>query len=641
MLDTFFIYGDIPPDVEKGIYQLPLVVLSFMVASFASYTALSLAQQLTNVRDIRERTMLHWGGAFAMGAGIWSMHFIGMLSYKMDMAVKYNPLLTFFSMLIAIAFSYGVLAIVARKQLFLWQIITGGILLGIGICSMHYTGMAAMQMDGDLRYTLGLFFLSVAIAIIASAAALWIAFTLARHNSRNNYLFQIGAALLMGAAICGMHYTGMAASVIVPWANCRYDPDQDFNMLAISIAIATSIILGLALAIGSYKKTQTEFQLQNSENKLRSMIDSALDAVIGMDQQGKITEWNRQAEVIFGWLYSEAIGKSLAQMIIPSEHHDSHNRGLQRFLADGTGPILSRRIEVEALNRRGEQFPVELSIAAQKLHDNTYQFTAFLRDITVRKDVEEKLQHYMKELEESNRELDDFSYIASHDLKEPLRGLHNFSRFLLEDYQDKLDDEGKNMLYTIADLTKRMDELLSSLLHYSRLGRTELSVRATSLDEMARNAIVMHAVQIKETNTKVEILQELPTAVCDYVRIAEVFQNLIGNALKYNDKQDRKIEIGYLKNHTRYPGEDVYFVRDNGIGIEPKNLEAIFKIFRRLHAKDAYGGGTGSGLTIARKIITQHGGYIWAESQGKGQGTTFFFTIPADPGKTARSGKNR
>ena len=172
MLESLFIYGELPPNVEKGDYQLPLVFLSYSVAVFASYVALSLAYYLTGAKGAVEKRALHWGGAFALGAGIWSMHFVGMLSYKMLMKIEYDPGLTLLSMLIAVIVAYGVLGIVARNRLTLPQIALGGVLLGIGICGMHYTGMAAMEMDADLRYIPGIFLLSVLIAVIASGACL-------------------------------------------------------------------------------------------------------------------------------------------------------------------------------------------------------------------------------------------------------------------------------------------------------------------------------------------------------------------------------------------------------------------------------------------------------------------------------------
>ncbi len=258
MLSYFFV-TEIPSNVEKGVYQLSLVILSYVVASFASYTALVLAQHLVGAQSIKEKRLAHWGGAFAMGAGIWSMHFIGMLSYKMQMAVSYDPWLTILSMLVAIAVAYEVLGIVARERLTMRQILEGAVLLGLGICSMHYVGMAAMKMDASLLYIPSIFLLSVLIAIAASGAALWIAFTLARLSSKFRHMLQIGAALVMGAAICGMHYTGMWASVMIPFANCRYDPDQDFDILALTIAVVTSIILSIALGLTLRNKERKVF----------------------------------------------------------------------------------------------------------------------------------------------------------------------------------------------------------------------------------------------------------------------------------------------------------------------------------------------------------------------------------------------
>ncbi len=248
--------------------------------------------------------------------------------------------------------------------------------------------------------------------------------------------------------------------------------------------------------------------------------------------------------------------------------------------------------------------------------------------VAERRNLEQQLRQYTQALERSNRELDDFTYIVSHDLKEPLRGLKRFSQFLLEDYHDKLDEDGKSKLDTISTLVVRLETLLDTLLYYSRLGRVETAVSAVRPQDIIKNVVDMLAISLKEKNTVVEIVGRLPVVRCNPVRIQEVFQNLISNALKYNDKPENRIEIGTVTDHPKAPGKTVFYVRDQGIGIAEKHLHVIFNIFKRLHASDAYGGGTGSGLAIVKKIIRQHGGDIWAESPGVGQGTTFYFTIP-------------
>ena len=262
MFESFFIHGAIPANAETGHYNAVLVFLSFIVASFASYTALSLARMMENEPRQRHKNLIHWAGALAMGAGIWAMHFIGMLAYKMNMRMEYDPFATFISLLVAITVAYGVLAIVHQERLSLQRILSGALLLGFGICSMHYIGMASMKMEARLQYEPGLFFISVLIAVAASAAAIWIVSTLATHTGRHQHLLQVGASLIMGMAICGMHYTGMAAAVLTPFASCRYDPEQSFEGLAFIIVAVSCIILGsvLALAIRNREK-----QLQSAK----------------------------------------------------------------------------------------------------------------------------------------------------------------------------------------------------------------------------------------------------------------------------------------------------------------------------------------------------------------------------------------
>jgi chemotaxis family two-component system sensor kinase Cph1 len=244
------------------------------------------------------------------------------------------------------------------------------------------------------------------------------------------------------------------------------------------------------------------------------------------------------------------------------------------------------------------------------------------------------------ELEQSNSELDAFAYIASHDLKEPLRGIHNYSTFLIEDYSDVLNEEGVSKLQTLMRLTQRMEDLIDSLLHFSRLGRMELSMRKTNLNQLVQN--VMDLLNLSRGNPQVDIRipRLLPSIDCDQVQVNELFTNLISNAIKYNDKAEKFVEIGFLNtvdlpqlqhkieiNEEKPQTALIFYVKDNGIGIRERHLETIFRIFKRLHGRSEYGGGTGAGLTIAKKIVERHNGRIWVEST-YGEGSTFYFTLP-------------
>ncbi len=274
---------------------------------------------------------------------------------------------------------------------------------------------------------------------------------------------------------------------------------------------------------------------------------------------------------------------------------------------------LALEVSNQSLDRRVRERTRELEDAKEQLEADSRALTAL-----------------NAELERSNGELDDFAYIASHDLKEPLRGIHNYAAFLIEDYAERIDDEGRQKLETLGKLARRMDGLIDSLLYYSRVGRTDLAYGEVSLQEVLEEVVESLQVSIEERGAEVRIPRELPVVYCDRARVGEIFRNLVTNALKYNDKAEKWIEVGF-----RAPGEDpgergagsyVYTVRDNGIGIREKNLDSIFRIFKRLHGRDKYGGGTGAGLTIVKKIVERHGGEIWVTST-PGEGTTFHFTL--------------
>ncbi len=259
----------------------------------------------------------------------------------------------------------------------------------------------------------------------------------------------------------------------------------------------------------------------------------------------------------------------------------------------------------------------------------------------------EELAQLNLDLQRSNSELDAFTYIASHDLKEPLRGIHNYANFLLEDYTNVLNEEGTEMLQTLVRLTQRMENLLNALLHYSRLGRAELAVRPIDWKTSLANIREVFDVSQPEITFDIRVPRPLPAVEGDPVLIEEALRNLIANAVKYNDQENKWVEIGWLTSQEaaaqrseanlihwleRSPDTVVLYIKDNGIGIDQKHQEVIFQLFRRLHGRAKYGGGTGAGLTIVKKILERHGGKIWVESSF-GEGSTFYFTLNRFQGK--------
>jgi light-regulated signal transduction histidine kinase (bacteriophytochrome) len=246
----------------------------------------------------------------------------------------------------------------------------------------------------------------------------------------------------------------------------------------------------------------------------------------------------------------------------------------------------------------------------------------------------EQLAEVNAELARSNAELDAFAYVAGHDLKEPLRGINKYANGLLEDAQaGRVPDRAR--IEWLLRLTVRMDTLLNALLHFSRVGRMSLEVVDTDLGPVLVEAIEMLGARLAESHVDVRVPRPLPHALCDRVRVREVFSNLISNAAKYNDKDQTWVEVGHIGPDDAAPasapaeaeGHTLFYVRDNGIGIDLRHKDRVFAIFKRLHAQDAFGGGSGAGLTIARKKVEQHGGRLWFDSQ-PGAGSTFYFTLP-------------
>jgi len=372
---------------------------------------------------------------------------------------------------------------------------------------------------------------------------------------------------------------------------------------------------------------------ERGRQRFEALMDNSPDAVVTIDARGTIRQFNPAAERLFGHTEGTVVGKNV-KMLMPEPYFSEHDGYLRHHVDTGERHIIGTIREVNGLRRDGVTFPLDLSIS-ELPSEGQKEFVGVLRDLSARKRQEENLRAtlgrlaaYAADLERSNQELDDFAYIASHDLKEPLRGIHNHSRFLLEDYEERLDQDGKRRLDRLVHLSQRMEKLVNDLLYFSRIGRGELAIKPTDIAAVLRDVISTLEQFLEERHAKVVVVGDLPEVTCDSIRVAEIFRNLIVNAVRYNDSVEKIVSVGYMASHSDDNGRTrrgVYFVRDNGKGIASEFHEDIFKMFKRLErAEDD--SGTGAGLTFVRKIVHRHGGHIWLES-ALGKGTTFFFTL--------------
>lgn len=376
------------------------------------------------------------------------------------------------------------------------------------------------------------------------------------------------------------------------------------------------------------ERKKAEENIRNSEERQKLIMNSALDAIIFIDKNGTVTFWNPQAEQIFGWKENEVMGKLLSSLIIPEAYRIRHEEGMKKYLKTGEGPVLNVLLQLSAIKRSGEEFPIELTILPIQ-QDGEEFFCAFIRDITERKhsetrliELNDSLRMQTQDLAASNQELEQFAYVASHDLQEPLRMISSFLNQLERKYGNVIDDKGKKYIYYAIDGAKRMRQIILDLLEFSRVGRMDSKHESVDLNEVIEELKILFRKEIRDKKASVHV-DPLPIVQIYKTPIRQVFQNLISNALKYSRKGiPLQIQINAFEFKTHWQ----FAVADNGIGIDKEYFDKIFIIFQRLHNKDEYSG-TGMGLAVTKKIVETWGGKIDVESN-LDKGTTFYFTIP-------------
>jgi PAS domain S-box-containing protein len=362
-------------------------------------------------------------------------------------------------------------------------------------------------------------------------------------------------------------------------------------------------------------------RVEASEARFAGILEISVDAIISTDEDQRIILFNRGAEHIFGYTSDEMVGRPLSELI-PERHRPAHREHVRRF---GESPVSARRMGereiVSALRKNGEEFPAEASIS--KLESGGERiFTVVLQDVTERKRQEEALARYAQELARSNSELEQFAYVASHDLQEPLRMVASYTQLLARRYEGRLDEDADEFIGYAVEGVNRMRELINGLLTYSRVGRGE-EFEPTDLGQTLDRALANLRMAIEESGAAVTS-GDLPTVHGDALQLTQLFQNLVGNALRFRNEEAPRVHVEAEREEDT--GEWLISVMDNGIGMDPESLDRIFLIFQRLKGRRE-NPGTGIGLAIARKIVERHGGRIWAESE-PGRGSTFRFTIP-------------
>ncbi|MBL8021676.1 MAG: PAS domain S-box protein [Leptospirales bacterium] len=379
--------------------------------------------------------------------------------------------------------------------------------------------------------------------------------------------------------------------------------------------------------IGASKIARSISDLKKADAQFRMAFDAAPSAMLMVNRSGQIMMANTQVELLFGYERSEILKKDVEELI-PERFRSVHPAHRDVFTTAPTARTMGGGGDLFARRKDGSEFPVEIGLNPMQTDDGDFTIVSII-DITERTRTVAELKARSDELLQSNQDLERFAFAASHDLREPLRAVTGCLQLLEQRYSHQLDARGNEFIFHAVDGARRMQRLIDDLLLYSRVTTQGEPFGRANLNQALNLAVKNLSVAIQETNARIKA-DGLPKAIRgDASQLAMLFQNLIGNAVKFKGEQDPEILITSKNLGT----EVVISVQDNGIGIDPEYSDRIFAIFQRLHTRVEYPG-TGVGLALCRRIVERHGGRIWVEST-VGQGSTFYFTLPVEPGTQA------
>lgn len=609
----------------SGDYDPGLVLLSLLIAIFTSTIAIRLAWsgQRTTLRS--EQRLMLFGSSLALGGGVWAMHFIGMLAFQLCTPVSYDPWHTALSLVPSVAASAVAMSLLTAQQISFSKLVVGGVLVGAGIGTMHYWGMAAMQMAPVLRYDPLMFAASILTAVLLAMLALWARFGLQSLFRQGAVALDLLAGAIMGLAIAGMHYMGMAAARFVAAPDFTGQTSSPSLLLAV---VVTSFTVGLTTLVfilsGLLKYRKLSRDARRNAERLNAMLSTAVDGIVTIDSRGIIQSVNQAAERIFGWPQHLLLGRNVS-MLMPASLAVEHDSYLSNYLSSGDAKIIGTGRDVEALTRTGERLPVRLAIGHARLPDEDL-FVAFVTDISARKQMELDLLQARDKAEQAAAARTAFVANMSHEIRTPMNAILGFSDVLLA---TELSGQQRKHLSTIREAARGLLGLLNDILDTARLekGKLELSLQPFMLIELADTVVSTLWIQArrKSLNLRLELAPELASCYLGADdRIRQVLLNLVGNAIKFTEQGEVVLRIA----PAAQTGWLHFAVLDTGIGIAPERLAQIFEAFTQADASTTRRfGGTGLGTTISKQLVELMGGRIWASST-PGRGSCFEFELP-------------
>ncbi|MBX3728851.1 MAG: PAS domain S-box protein [Candidatus Sumerlaeia bacterium] len=357
-----------------------------------------------------------------------------------------------------------------------------------------------------------------------------------------------------------------------------------------------------------------------AEKRFHLAVESCPSGMVMVDEQGEILLVNAETERMFGYARGELVGQRI-ELLVPQRYREGHPEHRKQFAQCPARRAMGAGRNLYGLRKDGSEFPVEIGLNPIPTDTGIVTLSVIV-DISERQRIDDALANHARELQRSNEDLEQFAYVASHDLQEPLRMVASYTQLLADRYEGQLDAKADKYIHYAVEGARRMQQLVGDLLAYSRVGTQGKRPQPTDIAATVRATIHAHGAALQECGGTIDV-GPLPTIDADPAQMAQLFQNLIGNALKFRGEDPPRIRIEASREGAMWH----FSVADNGIGIEQQYWERIFQVFQRLHERGRFEG-NGIGLAISKKIVERHGGHIWLES-AEGVGTTFHFTLPA------------
>lgn len=629
-----------------GSFRLDLVILSVVIAicgAWAGLASLSRAEALATGGTGGGRLWKTAGGV-GFGGSIWGMHFVGMLAFSLPCGIAYDFLTTSLSIIPGIIASLTALVVLSRTDIGVHvRLPIGAVLMGAGIGTMHYTGMAAMRLPALLLYDPEWVVWSVVAAVALSYVALAIV-ELGRRGGRHTrarHARQWIAAVILGSAVASMHYIAMRAAIFYPVLE---SPDASGQLsqavLALLVGLGTLTLAG-AVATASFaarlketarslrgeveQRKRAEKAAHAEQSRLQAVFDTAVEAIVVVDRGGIIQRWSQGGERIFGYTAEEAVGRNIA-LVTDGIGIQTHDRYIQRYHETGEARIIGVGREVVGRRKDGGTVPLELSVGEARIDGETL-FTGILRDITERKEIERKLLEAVRD-KEANEIKANFLAHMSHEMRTPLNAILGFSDIMRGEAFGPLNDRYATYAEDIFASGTHLLNLVNALLDLSKIEHNAQNVEVSDIDLRAiiEDAVNMLREEARKKDLAVSVLidNDLPARIeTDRGKLYQTLINLVSNAVKYTAAKGR-VSV------RAWPRKDAVeiVVEDNGIGMTEDEVDLAMQPFGQVkNAFTSAVSGTGLGLPIVVEFVGLLGGRLAIDST-KGKGTAVSVMLP-------------